>query len=141
MPLFSSEQSYLGIDFDNNSVKIVELKNENGRPRLVTYGYIDREVDRAKVTNPEDEYVAVATLIKHVCRKAKTTTIKAITSLPAYSVFSSILNLPTMAKKDLESAVKWEAKKVIPLPIDDSILDWKALQVASGYCCGAIGAR
>ena len=32
MALFSSPQSYLGVDVDSNSIKIVELKNEGGRP-------------------------------------------------------------------------------------------------------------
>ncbi|OGY45012.1 MAG: hypothetical protein A3A24_03085 [Candidatus Buchananbacteria bacterium RIFCSPLOWO2_01_FULL_46_12] len=128
MGLFSSEQSYLGIDFDNNSVKVVQLTNENGRPRLVTYGYIDRKIEREKIDSGRSDNPEVAKIIQHVCRKAKTTTTKVITALPAYSVFSSVLNLPVSAKKDLASAVKWEAKKVIPLPVEDMILDWKVLQ-------------
>ena len=32
-----------------------------------------------------------------------------------------------MPKKDLEAAIKWEAKKFIPLPIEEMILDWKIL--------------
>lgn len=126
MPLFSkSTQSYLGVDFDSNSIKVVELKNEGGRPRLVTYGYIDKEVDKLL---EERSNLETARLLKEVCQKAKTTTTKAITALPAYAVFSSILNLPAMSKKDLAAAVKWEAKKVIPLPLEEMILDWKILE-------------
>ncbi len=128
MSLFSSPASYLGIDFDSNSVKVVELKNENGRPRLVTYGYLDKEVDKSLADDNKESFAKTATLIREVCREAKTTTTKAITALPAFSVFSSILNLPAMAKKDLATAVKWEAKKVIPLPIEEMILDWKVLE-------------
>jgi len=126
MPLFSTPQSYLGIDFDSNSIKVVELRNDGGRPRLVTYGYYDGDVDQATRERSNDR--ETAKLIRHVCRKAKTTTTKTITALPAFSVFSSILNLPAMTKKDLASAVKWEAKKVIPLPLDEMILDWKLLE-------------
>lgn len=32
-----------------------------------------------------------------------------------------------MPKKDLSSAIKWEVKKFIPVPIDEMILDWKIL--------------
>lgn len=133
MGLFSSANSYLGIDFDANSVKVVELKNEGGRPRLVTYGFIDKEVEKIKGTDEdEDSTVQTARLIQEVCNKAKVSSNKVITALPAYSVFSSILNLPTMSKKDLASAVQWEAKKVIPLPIEDMILDWKLLEGFDG---------
>jgi len=132
MPLFSSSQNYLGIDFDANSVKMVELKNEDGRPRLITYGYIDKELDKVVPEGVKGDHEEIAKMIKHVCRQAKVTTTKVITALPAFSVFSSILNLPAMSKKDLVSAVKWEAKKVIPLPIDEMILDWKVLEDFSG---------
>ncbi|OGY48998.1 MAG: hypothetical protein A3D39_01345 [Candidatus Buchananbacteria bacterium RIFCSPHIGHO2_02_FULL_39_17] len=127
MSLFSTPQSYLGIDFDANSVKIVELHNENGRSRLVTYGYVDIEVDKPVKSDLKENYLAVAKLIKAVCRKAKITTIKTVSALPAFSVFSSILTLPAMAKKDLAQAVSWEAKKVIPFPLEEMILDYKIL--------------
>lgn len=128
MGLFSSEQSYLGIDFDSTSIKVVELKSENGRPRLVTYGYSDLELDKVTNSDIKKSHPDTAKIIKQVCKKAKTSTTKVITALPAFSVFSSILNLPMMSKKDLASAVKWEAKKVIPLPIEEMILDWKVLE-------------
>lgn len=133
MPLFSKTKSYLGVDFDSQSVKVVELKNEGGRPKLVTYGYYDRDLDQldspADINNQENQ-LETAKLIKEVCRQAKTTSAKAITSLPAYSVFSSVLNLPLMPKKDLPSAVVWEAKKIVPLPVEEMILDWKLLEEA-----------
>ncbi|NUM25536.1 MAG: pilus assembly protein PilM [Candidatus Buchananbacteria bacterium] len=132
MGLFSSSQSYLGVDVDTNSIKIVELKNEGGRPRLVTYGFIDREIDKSENKEGGDSKNETSKLIKQVYSQAQVTTTKAVTSLPAYSVFSSILNLPGMAKKDLATAVKWEAKKVIPLPIEEMILDWKILEDFDG---------
>lgn len=55
---------------------------------------------------------------------------KVIAALPSFSVFSSIINLPAMNKKDLGPAIKWEAKKFIPLPIEDMILDWKIIPEA-----------
>ncbi len=128
MGIFSSPQSYLGIDFDSSNIKVVELKNENGRPRLVTYGFIDRQVDKVAVGDTKKTQPDTAELIKQVCKQAGATSAKVITALPAFSVFSSILNLPAMSKKDLAGAVKWEAKKVVPLPIDEMILDWKVLE-------------
>lgn len=127
MALFSEPQSYLGVDFDTNGVKVVELYNDQGRPRLVTYGYLDIEVDKSISTKEKISYLDTAKWIKLVCKQAKTTTSRAITALPAFSVFSSILNLPEMPSKDLASAIKWEAKKIIPMPINEMILDWKIL--------------
>jgi len=36
--------------------------------------------------------------------------------------------LPPMPKNDLAQAVKWEAKKFVPMPLDEMILDWKLLK-------------
>ena len=127
MPLFGKKDSYLGIDFDTSSVKIVELKNMSGRPRLVTYGFFNRPAGKTGALDSND-VEKTAKLIRQVCAKAKITSRKVITAMPAFSVFSSILTLPVMSKKDLASAIKWEAKKVIPLPIEDMIIDWKLLE-------------
>lgn len=126
MASLSKSTSFLGIDFNASSVKVVELRNDNGRSRLVTYGYYDRPLDLpGPETVPDSQLSAV---IRQVCAQAKVTGTKVISALPAFSVFSSILNLPAMAKKDLGGAVQWEAKKVIPLPLQDMILDWKILE-------------
>ena len=39
MSLFSSNESYLGIDIGSSSIKIVELKNQGGKVMLLTYGF------------------------------------------------------------------------------------------------------
>ena len=130
MALFSStESSYLGIDFHSNNVKVVELKNDNGRPRLVTYGYVDLDLERIKITDESANQARIAKVIQQVCRQAKTTTTNVVAALPAYSVFSSIFNLPPLTKKALIVAIERQAQKVIPLPLKEMVLDWKTINV------------
>ena len=56
---------------------------------------------------------------------------RVIASLPISSVFSTIINLPRISKKELASPrnlaplIHWEAKKLIPLPLNEMILDWQ----------------
>lgn len=129
MSLFSSSgSSYLGVDFDLHSVKIVELKNEKGKPRLINYGYYDHELDRKATEKDENVAKETTALIREIHKKAGMVSKVAISALPAYSVFSSIITLPDISKKELSNAVKWEAKKVIPLPPDDMILHWDILE-------------
>lgn len=129
MSLFSNtSSSYLGIDFDSHSVKVVELKNEKGKPRLVTYGYYDHDLEKRLSEKDENMRKEIAAIILEVCRKANTKSKVAIAGLPAFSVFSSIVRLPALSKKDLASAIKWEAKKVVPLPIEEMILHWDILE-------------
>lgn len=126
MRLFSSPLSYLGVDIGHSVIKIVELRNEKGKPKLVTYGFGEHHINLIddSLGKAQNE---IASLIKEICQKSKTTTTKAITALPNFSVFSSIITLPSVSKKDLEAAIRWEAKKLIPLSLEEMVLDWKII--------------
>lgn len=128
MGLFSSKPtSFLGVDIGSASIKIVEFRNDQGRSRLVTYGYSE---NRGGVISGDSkkELEQKADIIKKVMERAKTSSLKAVTALPAYAVFSSILNFPiNLNDKDLRAAIHWEAKKVIPLPIEEMSLSWNKL--------------
>jgi len=126
MSLFFSNESYLGIDIGSSSVKLVELKNERGRVKLLTYGFSENlnDLDQA---DPKE----IAAIINGICAKAGVTSRKAVSALPTFSVFSSIITLAGVEKKDLASAINWEAKKVIPLPLEEMILDWKKITTSA----------
>ena len=118
--------SYLGVDFGTAGIKLIELKNQGGKPVLLTYGYVEEEVNipRGDFQKKCPEIVA---LLKEICRKARVSSHKVIAALPSFAVFSSLINLPSMSKKELSSAIQWEAKKIIPMPIEEVVLDWKTI--------------
>jgi len=127
MGLFASKMSYLGVDIGTSSIKIVELLNENGRPRLLTYGFTEKKLNEGSLsTTPAVEDVARA--IVDVVTKSRAGGKKVITALPNFSVFTSILTMPYLSKKELPAAISWEAKKIIPTPLEDIILDWKVIE-------------
>lgn len=129
MGLFGSGggAGYLGIDIGSSSIKIVELKNEKGRPKLVTYGYADQASGILKSETKESKE-SIVKAIQLVREKSRTKSNRVVAALPSYTVFSSIIALPEMPKKELEEAVQWEAKKFVPMPIEEMILDWKILE-------------
>lgn len=126
MKLFSSVNSYLGVDIGTASVKIVELENYKGQAKLKTYGYADINTNILRAATEKNNQL-IADYIKFITKKSRMESRQAIAALPTFSVFTSIISLPPMPKKDLASAIKWEAKKFIPLPIEEMILDWKIL--------------
>lgn len=126
MGIFSSKSSFLGIDIGTASIKVVELANFKGRPRLVTYGFIEKKPSEIK--SLVDDPTGTATIINEICAKSRTSSKKVIAALPNFSVFTSILNLPNLPKKELASAISWEAKKIIPMPLEEIILDWKIIE-------------
>ncbi len=148
MGLFSSskggEANFLGVDIGGSSIKMVELANNNGRAQLVTYGFLERSLagSNAKLIDQPDK---TAELLRRVAEKSRVVTKRAITALPAPAVFNAIISLPEILRKDLAStkkvtaAVEWEAKKVLPLPLEEMILDWKVLGSESVLGSGKSG--
>lgn len=121
--------SYLGIDLGGTSIKAVELKNVNNRPQLVTYGFVESEYNIVK-DDSKDAQHTIASHMKELIKQSRISTDRAVAALPSFSVFSSIISLPAMSKKDLISAVRWEAKKFVPIPLEEMILDWEVLGTA-----------
>ncbi len=120
--------NYLGIDLSGASIKLVELRNAgNGRPQLVTYGFIDETYNIIKDDNPAAR-AAIANQLQELMKQTRAGATAAIAALPSFSVFSSIINLPAMKDKDLVSAIRWEAKKFVPIPLEEMILDWEVLK-------------
>jgi type IV pilus assembly protein PilM len=128
MSLFSTKNNYLGIDIGSSSIKMVELGRKNGKIELITYGYSENSKDLA-IDNWMKDTDNIVKVINNIYKKMEATTEKAVATLPAFAVFSSIINLRDVDKKGLAAAVEWEAKKLIPLPLEEMILDWQTISV------------
>jgi type IV pilus assembly protein PilM len=127
MALFGKKQSYLGIDLGTSSMKVVELRSEGGRPKLVTYGYVEESTDLIKNDSPQ-ALARIVAILRQILSQAHATSEKAIAALPSFAVFTSIISLPAMSEKDLLAAVRWEAKKFVPMPLEEMILDWRVIR-------------
>ena len=129
MGLFSmkpKDKSYVGFDIGQSGIKFVELLNEKGRARLVTYAYSDlpdTTIDRVF----DEDAEKVATHVKEMFKQAKITTRVAVAALPISSVFSSIISVPSANEKDIKSLIEAQAKKLIPVPLEEITLDTKTI--------------
>ncbi|MDP2695762.1 MAG: type IV pilus assembly protein PilM [bacterium] len=125
MSLFSStntNNSMVGIDLGIATIKVVELKNENNKPTLVTFGITTDE----STTSRLDKDTVIKNLVD-LLAQARTTTDRVVGALPATSIFSTIVELPHMSDKEVNSAIQWEVKKLVPLPIEKMSLNWHIL--------------
>lgn len=122
----SKVSSYLGVDLGTGSIKVVELENVAGRSRLVTYGLaeVETNVSRDDAKGSQEE---IAAIFKQLLIKARIRSRVAVAALPNFSVFSSVISLPELGPKELAEAIQWEAKKFVPMPIENVVLDWKVL--------------
>lgn len=119
-----STNNYLGINIGSSSIKIVELKKHDNNLNLLTYGFSENlEKNIQSNLQENDEYAIDA--IRMILKKAKTNSKNAVISIPTSSVFSSIINLSNLEEDAIASAVQMEAKKIVPLPLEEIELDWK----------------
>ncbi|MFH1228279.1 MAG: pilus assembly protein PilM, partial [Planctomycetota bacterium] len=127
MALFGKSKSFLGIDLGTSSIKLVELKEEGGQPRLLTYGFVEEPTDIVKSDSVEAQGKTIA-LLKQLIKKTGVVSQGVVAAMPSFTVFSSIISLPSMSNKDLNSAIRWEAKKFVPMPLEEMVLDWRLLR-------------
>jgi type IV pilus assembly protein PilM len=127
--LFKKESSVLGIDIGSSAIKVVQIKKKRGRAVLETYGelalgpYAGIEIGRA--TNLPVEKIVEA--VKDVLREAKTTTTNCGLALPLSSSLISFISVPPVPDKQIAEVVSLEARKYIPVPLDEVMLDWSAV--------------
>lgn len=118
--------SVLGVDIGTSSIKVVQLRREHGRVVLETYGaialgpYAGQEIGRATALPAEK----IAEALKDVLREANVTTTDAAVAIPYSSSLVSVVKLPAGVEKNLATVVPIEARKYIPVPISEVLLDW-----------------
>lgn len=119
-------QSYLGVDLGGGGIKMVELANEGGRARLLTYGFTNEEPLGGDWLSDKKK---TAVLIKKIYTKAGINARQATTALPAHLVFSSVVTLPKPAKEDeFRASVEAEVKKLTGQEPADQVIDWQLIE-------------
>ncbi len=128
--LFGTAKSNLaiGVDVGTSSIKVVQLKKEDGRAVLDTYGALalGKYGDNGfvgQVTNLDAETLAKA--LTDVLTETHITSKQVVVGIPSTSCIIFILQLPAeIDEKDLPTVIPNEAKKFIPVSINDVSLDW-----------------
>lgn len=143
MGLFTSkDNSYLGVDIGSHNIKLVELENQKGRPKLATYGFTDHlGGEEPDLLDDPDRVVGE---LKLIMEKARVKSRRVIAALPVSLIFSSIINLANLKTdntKELEEAIKSQAKKVIPLSLDEMILYHNELKTETEKLNGNLPVR
>lgn len=128
--LFSSPKhsgSVIGIDIGSSSLKVVQLRKEQGRAVLETYGelalgpYAGAEVGQATEL-PAD---TIASTLRDLIREANVTTLTAGVSIPFARSLLTLVTLPRRDNaKEQKTIIELEARKYIPVPINEVQLDY-----------------
>jgi len=127
-------KTFVGVDIGTSSIKVVQLTKKGDKYRLDTYGEIHFF---AKGSQDEYEEVSlkllndqVAIMLKKIIDETGVKSKKAAMSIPVFSSFSTIIEMPDLPKAELDKAVEFQARQYVPVPIDQVTLS--SLVVARG---------
>ena len=121
--------SVLGIDIGSSAIKVVEIGKRHGRAVLRTYGelalgpYAGVEIGRATNLPP----AKISEAIRDILKEAKTTTVACGTALPMASSLITFVTIPPVSDKQMVEVVTIEARKYIPVPMNEVMLDWSLI--------------
>ncbi len=127
--------SVLGVDLGSSAIKVVQIRKKHGRAVLETYGelalgpYAGTEIGRA--TSLAGDKIIEA--LKDILREAKTTTNACGVALPLSSSLISFISLPPIGDKHISEVIALEARKYIPVPINEVMLDWSLIPREDSY--------
>jgi type IV pilus assembly protein PilM len=140
MSLFGrSKHSRLGVDIGASSIKIVELEKKGQGFELKTFGSLPLKQSIIRGAGSELEQ-SIAKVITDLATQVNVGTKNAVSSLPGFAVFTSIIDLPDLSEKDRAFAIQTEAAKYVPAPLEEVVLEWKELEDID-YGGGRIGKR
>ncbi len=119
---FSKQKTILGVDIGTSDIKIAQITHGSVNT-LDTYGLVNLSyhID----TKSSDQAISeTAKILKELVTQARVTTKKCVISLPNSAVFTSVIEMPKMSDKELNSAMDYEAKKYVPLPFSEVAMSW-----------------
>ncbi len=120
----------LGVDIGTTSIKIAEMRSAKSKPHLVNYciledlGHLERpntafQTSTLKLFDREIIYY-----LRLMMKRAGFATNKAVASLPTFSAFTTIIEMPLMSAEEVAKTLSFKAGQYVPLPTSAITLDW-----------------
>jgi len=123
------EESSLGLDIGASAIKIVQLKKSKGMAVLETYGELSlgpyAGVEEGKSTSLSNKQIsgAILDLLKESTANVMTCGV----SIPLSSSLIFEMEIPRVPHEQLKKIVPIEARRFIPVPISEVMLDWRVV--------------
>lgn len=111
---------YLGVDIGTSAVKVVELKVDGGVPTLTNYAWMSTENLKDGENYENVLSKCLAKMIKTADFKSKEVNI----AVPSFGGLITLLEFPSSIRNDLAQAIKFEAYKYVPTPMEEVVLSW-----------------
>src|SRR3989344_2825262 len=119
-------KNYLGIDIGTSHIKFVETA-VNGKSYEIVKAYMMPAVTKALFSESTADFEELARQIKMGLKDSGITLRRCNASLLESQVFTRIIEMPLLSDKELIQALRWEAERYIPLPLEEVNMDFAVL--------------
>lgn len=123
------KKATFGLDIGHATMKMVQVKGTGVTARLA--GAVEVAVPENSITKEGiKEKKKIAAIIKAAIGEAKPSPISAkivASALPESLVFTKLIDLPQMTKKELEKNIPYQATEFFPLPVEETYMDWQVV--------------
>ncbi len=131
-PLLSF-QSAIGVDIGTTSIKLVELAIVADRPHfknyglLETYSHLSRQNSAIQTSSLKMDDKEAASMLQTLVREVKPGAAAVFASLPPFSAFTTLLELPMMPKNEMDQIMSYQARALVPAAIASVATEWSVV--------------
>ncbi len=117
---------FIGLDIGSRSIKAVQLTGPASKKKLVAYAAAPLKNSSQPLDSREKSFDVddLREPLKNLLSTGGFTSRNAVASLPESKIFTRVIDMPKMSKKELDTAIRFEAEQYIPVPLDDVTMDW-----------------
>jgi len=117
----------VSVDIGSSLIKLVQLSQSSGKIRLEKVGVMDNPISNFRTDGYGRGKDAIARAIRYSLKKSRIKARDAVSSLGGSSIIIQYFKFPPFSEKELESAVKLEAQRVMGGKLDGMETDFQIL--------------
>jgi len=121
---------FAAVDIGSREIKVLEISTADGSPGVTAFGRIETPAGALGDTLDGE---ALTNALNEVMLTSGSEVKEVIATISGDRVITRHVKVPVMPEKELEAAVRFEAEKFIPLPLDELIIRYLNLgEIDSG---------
>jgi type IV pilus assembly protein PilM len=135
---------FLVVDIGTTSIKVGEFINRAQGVELLNYGllesqaYLDGTGSAIQTSSFRMLEPLVIDYLKRTLRAMGTKTKRAYVALPAFSAFTTLIELPEMSIEDTERAIPFQSQQYIPAPLASVAVEWFSVGTPQNFSGSAM---
>ena len=120
-------RSVIGLDVGTAAVRAAEVVFGRGEPALVRFAQVALEPGLVVAGEVVDS-AAVGAAIKRLWREGGFKSKRVVTGVAGQRVVARTTELPAMPHDELRSSLPFQVQELIPIPMEEAILDYQTLE-------------